>query len=237
MKKVLIFGDSHSSFFRPQPLGSLWTGSTHEIKTQVIAGATIRGFGKSVSSLNVKERIIEVANLGDVVVLCFGQVDIELGLYYRRVVKKVTESDHAFMLDCISAYQQLLDVLLSRSIGVVIKGLNYPALVSQDAAVKYTTKIIKSNISDEDEARQLTRKLKKELPGIMERINLTRQFNLMLHMLASQNGLPYFDINDHIAYPNGLIREEFLRSTADNHICDSIKTRIIHLECLNKVLG
>ena len=72
----------------------------------------------------------------------------------------------------------------------------------------------------------------KFLPNIHERISFSVHFNESLKAFAMKNGITYFDINKDIAYNNGLVREEFIPTSFDHHIVDSIKTRIIHLKSL-----
>ena len=91
IKKILIFGDSHSVYFTKTPDIMEMLEIIHEIEIKVVStrGSTILGFGKRNSTLNTRNLFIEhiKEEKPDCVVFALGQVDVELGYYYRNIVK------------------------------------------------------------------------------------------------------------------------------------------------------
>lgn len=233
--KILILGDSHSQYFRGDLTLSIEYGYKDfldKIICHIFQSASIRGFGKRQSTLNLSKSIVEKVKGNDCLVLCFGQVDIELGFFYKRIIKSENISIEDFVSECILSYEILLELVAPLVNKIIVKGINFPVIINRHKAIRYTNRIITENISDKDEANKSLARLMKFLPNIHERISFSAYFNQCLKVFAIKNGITYFDINKDIAYKNGLVKEEFIPTSFDHHIVDSIKARMIHLDNL-----
>lgn len=91
MRRVKIHGDSHSVYFKKTGI-SHWTTSyplkEYDTSCRSFDGASIKGLGRLRSTLRIRDVVVSEAKEADVLVLCFGQVDIELGFFYVNLVKK-----------------------------------------------------------------------------------------------------------------------------------------------------
>ena len=82
MKKILIYGDSHTKGF----IG--YKNDKVILDINSIPGASIKGLPRHKSTLNLNEKIkIKLENNYDLVIFKFGQVDIDLGFWYTKIYK------------------------------------------------------------------------------------------------------------------------------------------------------
>src|SRR5699024_10773924 len=88
---IVTIGDSHSKFFGPPKYfagrAGLRTPLRYTIEPNPISAASVAGFRPGVSTLDVKTKVHQALTGASMAILSFGQVDLELGLYYRRAVK------------------------------------------------------------------------------------------------------------------------------------------------------
>ena len=79
---IKIYGDSHSRIFKKIKLNRF------KLNVENVSGASLIGLPKSNSKLKLRSKIITYLknNKPDFLILKFGQVDIDLGYYYRIVV-------------------------------------------------------------------------------------------------------------------------------------------------------
>jgi len=237
---IKIFGDSHSVYF--QNIHHTFDNSKihdQRIETYMTPGASIKGIGKRRnSSLNLQEKLLNTIEDGDLIVLVFGQVDIELGLYYRQAVQQINETSDDFIKSCIESYEYLLNVLkdhFPKSI-IFIKGINMPVLIDQQKALRYTKRIITENISDKIQIQKATQRLRKKLPTIIERIKISLQFNDYLEQLALKKDIYYFSVNDLICHSNMMVQDAYIPTGFNHHIIDSIEVRRIHYKSLKNAM-
>lgn len=245
--KILIFGDSHSMYFNLTNELKDMCESFRGIKTKVVTipGATINGFGKRKSTLNLRDKFIKELNDFSPNFVCFalGQVDVELGLYFRKVVKGEFIEDKSFIDElCDNYLLTIKDVLRDSNIPlnkVCVKGINLSVLTkSRHKAVTYTKRIITENIQEE-EAKKFLDILQKTYPSNLERYSNHIYFNSV--MKGKTDGIcSYFDINDLIEDPDvkGEVHPMYIPSSSDHHILDSLLIRKIHTERLiSNLLG
>ena len=238
MKKILIFGDSHTYYYNIKNLPSnhIITSSSilgYKVERIGFPGASVRGFrNKAKSTLNLTDTIIESIGSNDIVVLAFGQVDIELGIYYRRFIKNSKETPSKFIEDCIESYKNLIQTAKKKSKYIIIKGINMPVMIDKFRAIEFTKQIITENQEMQFEIEESYKKLQQGLPDIFKRISMAEEFNQSLQKLCIDFNIEYFDINNYICYPNGIVKEEFITSNIDIHLIGSLKTRQIHFTAL-----
>lgn len=238
--KVLIFGDSHSVYFtitnEMLQNNDLYRGINTDVLS--IAGSTIGGFGKRESTLNsniqLKDRL---KNNYDYIVFSLGQVDLELGLYYRIFIKNEVVDITNFINDLISRYMSAIkNTIEEQQISpdrIVLKGINLSALtLDRSKAIRYTKRIITENISDIEEIKILHQKMVNSFPSGLERNFNHKLFNRLLKEAAQKLGYKYFDVNEEITNKNGLIDYRYIPVKQDHHLVDSVYIRSLHIDKL-----
>ncbi|MEF2230474.1 MAG: hypothetical protein V3571_06065 [Pseudodesulfovibrio sp.] len=214
-RNVLIVGDSHANF----TFGHLARQNAYDSDSLVISrlGASIVGFGRSRSTLGVFEKVERYVRVHEPahIVFKFGQVDVDLGIYYRIVVKNQVLDFERFFSEAVAGYVERIRQLADHA-RLYVCGINPPCLFDQAAAAGYTAKVIAENIESDEQRRALTRRLGKILPSIEARTRISLLFNSLLRQAAEARSLPYFDFADHLLDPEtGLLKERFRQ--ADNH--------------------
>jgi hypothetical protein len=238
MLRLLIVGDSHARFFgitdqmaalRPE-LGGI------ELDLRVVQGATVTGLGRRVSHLRLRQTIDEALAGApyDAFGLNIGQVDVELGYYYRRVVKAEDISPDAFVAGLAGSLAGFLGELRSRFAGALfVKGINPPVLCHDRAkAVRYIARIITENVQDPPTRERLRQRLAELLPSDAERVALHAALNTRLREFCRQADVFYFDIADRVLDADGLPRPDLIPAGDDHHLVDSLATRLLHWEAL-----
>lgn len=235
--KIKVFGDSHSKYFHvnrqltrinPNIAG-------HQIGVEIFKGATVGGFGKRESTLNVKEFINKnyLENDIDFYIFNFGQVDLELGYFYKRYIKK----ESIKFSDFITAQASTLVSWILGNMDVekcVVKGVNVPVLCfDQNKAINYTKRIITENLIDSKSIDEALSDMKKTFPNDLERTQMALRYN---HELASQcknAGLMYFDINHALVDTDSkVVQSKYMPASLDHHLVDSVEVRALHINTL-----
>ncbi|GGW58661.1 hypothetical protein [Alishewanella tabrizica] len=246
--KVLILGDSHSMYFslnnELKQINESFRGVN--IKVLSIPGSTILGFGKRSSTLNSRDFFIKelISFKPDFICFALGQVDIELGFFYRKVVKKEDLNIFDYVSMLIAAYLNSVENIQNEfgmpDSSICFKGINISVLTSsREKAVEYTSRIINENIEDSELKLKHHDDLAATYPSNLERYRNHMYFNEVLNG-AVKNRYKYFDINDVIKCPNvlGVCRLEFIPSKKDHHLLDSLFMRELYIRrllstCLN----
>ncbi len=107
MTRIAILGDSHTLYFRRElTLARVyhWEHFFQSSDCHVFQSASVKGFGNRSSTLGLAEKVAGTLPQSCVAVLNFGQVDIELGIFYRRFVKGERETPESFIDDCIATF-------------------------------------------------------------------------------------------------------------------------------------
>jgi hypothetical protein len=244
MKKIAIYGDSHSRLFEVNTLitNLIPDLRNYSIKVKAIDGASCVGFGKRQSTLNVKNMILNDISVNriDFLVLNFGQVDTELGLFYEKYVKKKTINITECINRYIKAYVEFISNIPMDKSKIIVKGVNVTALCySQHRFLNYIIRIITENINDEADKIEIRKKMKQDLDVFTDslRTNIALKFNDSLKLALSKINVSYIDINAGLLDPlTNLIKLEFIYGKFDHHIVDSIMSRSLYLNELLNVL-
>lgn len=240
MDNILIFGDSHARYFEVTAKIKSHAPWLNQIKSKVFKypASTIIGFGKRQSTLNVGKKIADVIadDSSSTRVFCFGQVDLELGYYYKKVIKEELINYDEFITNLIEEYCLFLSKYDNGKL--IVKGLNLTVLKNEDFAVKYVSRIITENTSEKAKVQYYTEKLKSELAPFRIRNKAHLDFNVKLKAKAKENGWQYFDINEELSnYTAGKgVLDQFIPAGDDHHLVDSIFVRILHLSKLKGIL-
>jgi hypothetical protein len=239
--KILIFGDSHSRYFNLTNelcnIDERFKGI--DISVTTIPGLSVRGFGKRNSTLNSMEKLTMLIDkkVPEKLVFAIGQVDIELGYYYKKIIKDDPITFNEFIKPLVDEYfSQIENISKQKNLpshSIIIKGINHSTLtVFRDKAINYTSRVITENIDDLKDVEQYKNKLNEIFPSSMERISNHSKLNKLYKEKSEMYGYKYFDINEEISQ-SGFIFHSYLPTAQDHHLVDSLETRIIHI---NKLL-
>lgn len=215
-KKLIILGDSHVG-----PLYNareIFKSFTQDPLLLVIRGATIAGFGKRQSSLDTFSKLnvlIEEVS-PEAVVLKLGQVDVDLGQYYRATIKNEDIKKINYFDSYIDDYLNSI-ALLPQISRYFVCTINLPTLVHHKDAVYYTSKVIHENIADKPMRREKVAILRQIMPSIEDRTQMTIAFNQCLTSKCKEYDIPFIDETAYfLDEQTGLVKEQF-RSTNDHH--------------------
>lgn len=245
--RVSVFGDSHSKLFLPTPFFAGRCGYNVPLPYQVsgksIAAASLAGFRPGVSRLMVKETISEALPESERMVLAFGQVDLELGYYYRLAVKQEDTNPEKYVDWLIGIYRDFLQSLDTSHCQLALKGVNLTALSPKLFAVRYVSRIVM-------EGRKIAQEKADSLimPHILpenEQNRMHHDFNHKLADLAGRLGMRYFDLNAQLG--DGRLRglssapprlaDQFKTGFFDHHLADTVVVRQMHYQAVGKVFG
>lgn len=235
--KIKVFGDSHSKYFNvnrqltrvnPNIAG-------HQVAVEIFKGATVGGFGKRESTLNVKEFISNnyLENDVDFYIFNFGQVDLELGYFYKRYIKKESVNFSEFVM----AQSSTLINWIVGNMDVekcIVKGVNVPVLCfDQNKAINYTKRIITENLTDSNSIDEALDNMKKTFPNDLERTQMALRYNQGLENQCANAGLKYFDINSSLVdRVRKVVQSKYIPASLDHHLVDSVEVRSLHVNAL-----
>ncbi|MEB3421088.1 hypothetical protein ACFSDD_23645 [Salipiger marinus] len=242
---ICVFGDSHSHHILPKA-GSMSdrigiNRKYFSIVGQAIPAASIAGFRPKASTLKTKEIIRAALPNVKHLVLGFGQVDLELGYYYRKVVKNDTDLTPGEYVDWLSGiYLEFIKSLNFPGDHLAIKGCHLTVLSHRNFTRKYVQRIIKTGDSSEEDVELFSSRLDSHILGERQMNKMLMDFNERMR-LESQAGLfRYFDINNAVGYqktpssPRSL-KPQFAPAIFDHHLADSLGLRRIYARSLLRV--
>ena len=206
---IKVFGDSHSRIFKKCNI------LNHVIDCENISGATLAGLPKRISTLDVKNRMIDYLknNKPDFLILKFGQVDIDLSYYYKIVVKKEEIDKSEYIQNLLSCYEKLI-VELSYYIDkkkIIIFGINPPSLVKKESCYIYTSKIVLNK------NEHLSGLLKDKIESIQERTYFSKLFNIQLKDMCCKNDIKFIEVFDEFLNSENIVSDMFTNNN-DHHL-------------------
>lgn len=240
--KVLAIGDSHSQYFGITPQLRALFPALGGIHAEVVPvhGSTIAGFGKRSSTLGTRNVLMDSLHTysPDILVLNFGQVDVELGLPYRKYVKLEDTSVSSLIEGFSETYARFINELDFPPENIYVKGANLSVLAyDRNKAIRYIKRIVTENIESPEEHEAIIERMRSAFPNDVERASVVLHFNQAIAKSVQSIGASYFDINDVIRdIETGLISSEFIPSGRDHHLVDSIAVRKIHWQALLKTI-
>jgi hypothetical protein len=206
---IKVFGDSHSRIFKKCNIVN------HVIDCENISGATLAGLPKRISTLDVKNRMINYLknNKPNFLILKFGQVDIDLSYYYKIVVKKEKIDKSKYIQNLLSCYERFI-VEVSEYIDkkrIIIFGINPPSLVKKESCYIYTSKIVlnkNKNLSD---------LLRDKIESIQERTYFSKLFNIQLEKMCCKNDIKFIEVFDEFLNSENIVADMFTNNN-DHHL-------------------
>ncbi|MBU2877766.1 hypothetical protein [Aliiglaciecola lipolytica] len=243
--KILVVGDSHSRFMNitSEMRDCLSVTRGLSVRVMPISGATITGFGKRASTLDSYGSMVDIYHQFNPDYVCFalGQVDIELGYFYRKVIKEEQIEYKSFIDGLVANYAEKCNEFVSsfNPKGLSIKGVNLSTLTeSRSKAVHYTSRIIAENVNDDEQKKHFNKQLREFFPSNIERNSAHLYFNKSLKEMCLANGFNYFDIVEETSDLNSLsVSKQFIPCSDDHHLLDSLYVRECHLINLVKSLS
>lgn len=243
---IHVFGDSHAKFFFRTGFYAgrhrLAAPLRYRVQGQYIPASSVAGFRPGDRKLNVKDTIREALPRVQRMILAFGQVDLELGYYYRLVIKKETVTPDSYVAWLLGIYRDFLSTLIAPGItpgpAVALKGVNLTALAPEPFAAKYIARII--DPEDRDDFRAAKSAL---LPLVLSedaQNAMHLDFNTGLAALAEEKGLGYFDLVQETsakASATPRLGDAYRPADFDHHLVDSVAVRRMHYIAAGKVFG
>jgi hypothetical protein len=238
MQTLNVYGDSHTRFFALIPELSRFKKkylAGFDVNVRFFGGSTVLGLPRRKSTLSVNIEISDTV-ADAITVLNFGQVDVELGYFYRKVVKGEDIDFDDFTERLVESYKTFLSSVMDRARMIIVKGVNPPVLIPQGKATKYIARIISSKQERKKHVRQLEL-LREMLPSIQERTSMSKRYNARLKKTCDGLGLCYFDIWDVlINKKTGRVKDLFIPARRNHHLVDSVWIRRQHWKALIKYL-
>src|SRR5699024_2661525 len=242
---IVTIGDSHSKFFGPPKYfagrAGLRTPLRYTIEPNPISAASVAGFRPGVSTLDVKTKVHQALTGASMAILSFGQVDLELGLYYRRAVKGEEWEAEQYAAWLAEIYANFLDSLDLSGTRIAVKGVNLTALRPRQFAIRYISRIV-----TKDEGQTQAERNASVAPHMLsepEQNRLHLSFNDKVRIAAEARGFGYFDLVRETSEEADTgsvtprLGENFLTAAFDHHLADTIPVRRMHYEAAGKVFG
>lgn len=209
MKKVLIFGCSHSRSFKDVKLNGF------NIIIHTHSGASVLGLKKSKSHLEVGKAIKEELKKDpptDFVVLKLGQVDAENIFLYKKHILKSEDSFDIFADKVIESYDIFIDSLsgIISDKNIVICGVNPPSPADRKRVIKQYLHTMRGGLPNPEEFGYLATD-QAYLDDLLyeNRILNSRSFNRKLKAFCTKRGIRFFEVFEELLDKAGKIHKQF----------------------------
>tara|TARA_B100000925_G_scaffold289317_1_gene271921 strand:+ start:2864 stop:3598 length:735 start_codon:yes stop_codon:yes gene_type:complete len=222
LRKIHFIGDSHTEVFWNMEF-SPWYFWRLTPKIKVVHGATATGLtnpNSKTQALDIFENYLKKeVNKNDYVVFQLGEVDCGFAIWYRA-------EKHGLSIQ----KQTLLAID------------NYSILIQKASAINGKKTIICSavlpTIQDGNNFGEVANLRKEVKANIIERTQLTLNFNRMLRQLAEKNHLPFINLDQSLLNEKtSVIHSKFLhKDTTNHHLDPSSLAKIISKE-LNFIIS
>ena len=213
-----------------------------DIRGQSINAASIAGFRPRKSTLDTKKVILGHAHKARKMVLAFGQVDLELGYYFRKVIKEENITPTVYVDWLIDIYAAFIADLKFPTEHLAVKGVNLTVLGEPTFTHHYVKRIITERQGDHAfQNAALSRVMLSE----NQQNSMHLDFNRKLKLLTATIGVKYFDLVEETSKlnkdgnPDPTCGLDILwaPSKPDHHLVDSLATRKLHFQKLFDTFG
>jgi len=195
----------------------------------VIYGASLIGLRGESGKLKVRDAIRGIAKESSHLVLAFGQVDLELGYYYRNVIKGEKVSPTEFVDALISSMRLFFGEVDLGAIRCALKGVNLTAYNDRAFASRYIGGILSERYA-QDAVEEVVKMTRAEFLGEVGQNEMHVLFNNRISSLANERGYAYFDINHYLASKDSrgvpisppVVDPTFLSIRKDHHVVKSL---------------
>lgn len=157
-----------------------------------ITGASASGLPKLSSTYNLFEKIqLAIETLQPkVTFLNFGQVDIEIGLYYKKVIKEESIDPYDFIVSTVDNYLSCIKTIRSN---VCILPISLPSIKNDIAARTVVQRAIIHQVTDDAIKKTYIQKLVTLYPSYAERRQHALIYNTILFDKAKHYGIQKLD--------------------------------------------
>lgn len=244
LMQIRVFGDSHAAYFLPSAACGMQRMGFRPrklmVKGQAIGAASIAGFRPRRSTLQTKEIIRAALPEAEYLCLAFGQVDLELGYYYRKVIRQdaaLTKED--FVAWLLELYEQFVLSLDFDRQAMALKGVNLTVLREPAFILRYVSRIVIKDMADPAPYRAALEAL---IMTESEQNAMSLACNAGLRKICERHGMGYFDLNAALADPGDPASAPRLAdchrpAVFDHHLADTLQVRALHIRALLAVFG
>lgn len=232
VNNISIFGDSHSDIFEKINIENV------NFHVNSISGGTLTGLPKRISTLNIQNQIINhiKINAPQFLILKFGQVDIDLGYYYKKIIKEKTINKQDYIKFLINCYDNFI-INIQKYINkdkIVIWGINPPSLIDKNDCIKYTSRIIFENI-EESLQDTYTEKLNNITEDIKSRTEFSYDFNYELRKYCKDKDIKYVEVFNELLTPEGILNYKFIDKQINDHHLKGVGEHSVKYNLINKL--
>ena len=232
VNNISIFGDSHSDIFEKINIENI------NFHVNSISGGTLTGLPKRISTLNIQNQIINhiKINVPQFLILKFGQVDIDLGYYYKKIIKEETINKQDYIKSLINCYDDFI-INIQKYINkdkIVIWGINPPSLIDKDDCIKYTSRIIFENIEESLQDTYIE-KLKIITEDIKSRTEFSYDFNYELRKYCKDNNIKYVEVFNELLTSEGILDFKFIDKQINDHHLKGVGEHSVKYDVINKL--
>jgi hypothetical protein len=210
MSNIYCIGDSHVYGF------SFSNQSINQYTVNLIPGASLTGLPRRTSTTNSNQKINNVlkSEKYDYIVLKFGQVDLELGYWFKKLRNEQLTFEK-LMDDLIISYEIFIKLFEKYKHKLIIFGINLPSIFSKNAfinrlvaATQIKRKVVVDKFSDQKEF------------DLDVRTNNVIIFNNLLKLMCEKNKIKYVDnIKQTYDEDTGKLNSKYhLKTDNDHHI-------------------
>jgi len=204
-----------------------------------LTAASAAGFGKGLESRFAYRAASRIKNntVKDVLSLSFGQVDAEVGYYFRKFVQDKSDSQEATFEQVFSTYVDMAETFCE-DIPLVIKGINPTTLVFEDTLKRHIFLNIAKRITNQEEREVVERKVQESDISVKSHAAQNVLANVILEDMVKSRGIQWFDVRKQIETEpdSGMAKMEFLNLKEDVHLIDSLYVQKLHYDALMNVV-
>lgn len=235
---IFCLGDSHTRYFKKANTLA-WSGILSRTSPSVTAfdyvAASAKGFAAGPTSRFAYRsfRRDYEANCPDFICLGYGQVDAEMGFYFRKFVKGYTGSAEADLSGVFDAYIQMAEATV-KTRPLVFKGPNPSTLRIDIQLLTHSFQRLVVRITDTEERKVIWTAMNERPPSVTDHAMNNCTAAAILKSKVEKAGHIYFDIRSEVedsATP-GMARWEHVPAISDVHLCDSFHVRKAHADRL-----
>lgn len=243
--EIFCFGDSHARYFKKcnmisweRPMGA----TPPKITAFDYVAASAKGFANGEKSRFAYKKFTRDLSSYDIKFLCmaYGQVDAEVGYYFRKFVNASTESAEADLSSVYDAYiEMILRTLPPPDNKIVVKGINPSTLRNDTQLLNYVFRRLTARIQNQSERERIFSTLSDAALTSAQHAEINVLANELLREKAKNAGLGFFDIREVAedkTHP-GLADWSFVPAESDVHMTDCYPIRKAYQTKLAEAFG
>lgn len=229
--EILCFGDSHARYFKKSNMLG-WGGTLGPSTPKIIAydyvAASAKGFAAGERSRFAYKKFMRDLATHDAANVClaYGQVDAEVGFYYRKYVAGTAGSAEADLSSVYRDYVAMAKTTLPDA-RIVFKGPNPSTMRMDTQLTRYVFMRLTARVPQQAERDRIWDTILSDPPTVHDHARLNCLASDLLAQAVRAAGYHVFDIRNEIQDPDhpGLARWDFVPAESDVHLTDSLVVR------------